>query len=215
MAENGRFSPFRHYDLLSTWYDALAAVHERKPRTAALRMLDAGAGSRILDIGCGTGAGLRTMERMYPGSGLYGIDISPGMLRVARKKRERSGGLHRVNYIRGDAMLLPFRNESFDAVFFSFTLEIFDTASRKALLSHCRELLTSGGKICVVNITDKQTGGIILRWYRRARARWPQWIDCAPIHSRESLVSSGFRILKHTEMTTAGLPLEINLAIRE
>jgi ubiquinone/menaquinone biosynthesis C-methylase UbiE len=58
----------------------------RNARRNAVARLNLPAGGRVLDIGCGTGRSLRYLrEAVGPGGRIYGIDISPGMLRQARK----------------------------------------------------------------------------------------------------------------------------------
>ena len=63
---------------------------------------------RILDVGTGTGFIARILSRL--GHDVVGLDISRGMIDVARKKC--SG----VEFVLGDAEDLPFEDESFDAV---------------------------------------------------------------------------------------------------
>ena len=45
------------------------------------------------------------------------------MLQVTRKRLQKAGLVNRVELFHGDASKLPFINETFDAVFMSFTLE--------------------------------------------------------------------------------------------
>lgn len=60
----------------------------------------------VLDLGCGTGAVLRELDRDWPA---VGFDFSSEALRFCRSR-----GLPRL--VRGDAQTLPFRDESFGAV---------------------------------------------------------------------------------------------------
>ena len=74
----------------------------------------------VLDVGIGTGASLH----FYPSNGqIIGIDLSGGMLRECRKKiREQ----HRTNVmvLQGDALDLPFAEDSFDHVFISHVISV-------------------------------------------------------------------------------------------
>ncbi|TCM58599.1 S-adenosylmethionine-diacylgycerolhomoserine-N-methyltransferase [Rhizobium sp. PP-F2F-G48] len=47
--------------------------------------LDAGAGARVLEVGCGTGRNLALIAKRYPQARLYGLDISAEMLISAEK----------------------------------------------------------------------------------------------------------------------------------
>lgn len=64
--------------------------------------------NKILDLGCGTGMLLDELAKL--GKLVVGVDASPEMLKIAKK---RSPG---VSLVLADADNLPFSNESFDAV---------------------------------------------------------------------------------------------------
>ena len=76
----------------------------------------AGAG-RILEVGIGSGASL---PHYRPGVSVVGIDVSPGMLAVARR-RVAEKGLD-VELLEMDAQQLSFPSHSFDAVVFDLCL---------------------------------------------------------------------------------------------
>ncbi len=60
----------------------------RDSRRNAVARLDLRPGDNVLDVGCGTGRSLRYLRQAVgPAGGVYGIDISRGMLRQARKLR--------------------------------------------------------------------------------------------------------------------------------
>nr|WP_281274786.1 methyltransferase domain-containing protein [Arthrobacter crusticola] len=61
-------------------------------RRKAVELLALGPGAQVLDVGCGTGLNFALLqERIGPDGILLGIDRSPGMLRRARRRAERSG----------------------------------------------------------------------------------------------------------------------------
>jgi SAM-dependent methyltransferase len=87
-------------------------------------------GDRLLDIGCGAGASL--MPFIGKGIQLTGVDPSPYMLDIAKKKIG-----HRVDFHRADAEDLPFDDNSFDYATLCLALEFSDDP-RKALGEACR-----------------------------------------------------------------------------
>ncbi len=87
-------------------------------------------GQRLLDIGCGTGAGLAPFLDL--GIQLTGIDPSPYMLDVARDKFR-----HRVDLQWGHAEDLPFDDNAFNWAVLCMTLEFCDDPE-KALEEACR-----------------------------------------------------------------------------
>ncbi|MDD1707296.1 MAG: class I SAM-dependent methyltransferase [Methanoregulaceae archaeon] len=96
----------------------------------------------ILDLGCGTGLFLNAYEKRE-GSGI-GLDLSQGMVRRATTRCPSS------DFVVGNAELLPFREESFDAVCsilaFSYVKKPLD------LLSESKRVLRHGGSIAVCTL---------------------------------------------------------------
>src|SRR6266851_4818347 len=65
----------------------------------------------VLDVGCGTGRGIRQLRENRPGLRVMGLDPVAELLEVAATK-----GISRAALIRGDARALPFPDQRFDAV---------------------------------------------------------------------------------------------------
>ncbi len=72
---------------------------------------------KVLEVGIGTGTG---MSHYRPGVELIGIDLSPGMLEVARRNAARIG--IGANLLEMDAQHLDLPDRSFDAVVYSLCL---------------------------------------------------------------------------------------------
>lgn len=88
-----------------------------------VEMLHPRFGERLLDIGCGGGASL--MPFIGKGIQLTGVDPSPYMLDIARKKVG-----HRVDLHRAYAEDLPFEDNSFEFATLCLTLEFVDDPQR-------------------------------------------------------------------------------------
>lgn len=207
----GRAAARDNYDRLSRWYDLLAGSSERRPVEVGLRRLDAQPGERVLEIGHGTGHALVELARAVGPAGLVcGMDLSAGMGRVAAAKVRRAGsveGTHSspVRLVRGDAACLPFQADCLDALFMSFTLELFPAPEMSGVLGECWRVLRPGGRLGVVSLA--QGAGRAVRLYEWAHRALPGLIDCRPILVQQALLGAGFQIADQTKVTMWGLPV--------
>jgi len=200
------------YDRMSSWYDILAGS-EQPFTDLGINKLNPGVGEEILEIGYGTGHALVKFARAVGDTGnVYGIDISEGMHSVAQRRVARERLSSRVTLGCGDAVALPFGSGFFDAVFMSFTLELFDTPEIPLVLEECHRVLIPTGRICVVALTKDEHDGWMLKSYEWMHRRFPKVVDCRPIMVGSSLEAAGFRILDSSLKSLWGLPVDICLA---
>lgn len=201
------------YDRLSRWYDWLSTSSEWPLAKLGLNKLNVSAGETVLEIGYGTGHALLALAVAVGDSGrVVGIDISRGMFKVASAKIARENLSGRVTLEQGDAATLPFSADSFDAIFISFTLELFDTPEIATVLSECRRVLRPGGRIGVVAMVRDEHENIPLRIYEWFHQYLPAYVDCRPIYVQSSLKRAGFQIQEITRKQMWGLPVEVCIA---
>lgn len=197
------------YTSISRYYDILAWRSERTAILAGIRMLDVKPGETVLEIGYGTGHAAIAMADAVGQGKIYGIDISEGMYRIAQAAVEREGLVDRVILTRGDARSLPFADRFFDAIFLSFTLELFSDDDMVLLLRECGRVLKKGGRICVVSLEKKEPPGIAERVYEALHRIFPVYVDCRPIVLANVVEEAGFRITESKELSLWGLPVKI------
>lgn len=102
-------------------------------------------GKRVLDLGCGTGHFTFLLEALGPLE-LVGVDLSPAMLALAKKKAAEKGSAAR--FIHGDAC--AYRPERLFDLIFSSTLTHY-IERLDAFFVHVAEMLTEGG-VCVLSV---------------------------------------------------------------
>lgn len=137
-----RFNRWR-YSLYAPVYDRLASVFTAT-RRRALENLALQPGERVLIVGCGTGLDL---EFIAPGVAVCGIDVSPGMLRRARRRARRLGLTPDLRL--GDARELPWPEASFDVVILHFILAVAPDPERIARES--ARVLRPGGRLSILD----------------------------------------------------------------
>jgi ubiquinone/menaquinone biosynthesis C-methylase UbiE len=204
------------YDRISRWYDLLEGIWEERVRHLALKKLDLRVGERVLEIGCGTGHGVLELARAAGAPGrAYGMDLSPRMLDITRKRIAAAGLEGTAALLRGDAVHLPLAQGALDAVFMSFVLELFDTPEIPLVLSECRRVLCRGGRVCVVSLSRACGASRMRDLYEWGHLRFPRLLDCRPIFVRRALESEGFECRDAACDSVAGLPVELVLAQKQ
>ncbi|UCG82930.1 MAG: methyltransferase domain-containing protein [Dehalococcoidia bacterium] len=204
-----------YYDRISRIYEYLTLAFERKFAEMALERLSVEEGDTVLEIGFGSGYCLQRIARSAgEGGRVYGIDISSGMIAVTRRKLSRAGLEGRVCLMQGDAENLPYSDNAFDAVFMSYTLELFDTPEIPRVLEEVKRVLRPGGRLAAASMSREGGGSLMLRLYEWAHTRWPKQADCRPIYVEKSLSDAGFEIETKSIFKKYGLPNEIVVAMK-
>jgi demethylmenaquinone methyltransferase/2-methoxy-6-polyprenyl-1,4-benzoquinol methylase len=125
------------YDLLN---DALSLGMDRRWRTVVARAVDGGPGQLVLDLAAGTGTSSRAFVRR--GGRCVACDFSLGMLAVGA--RQPAAGLA---FAAGDALVLPFRDGTFDVVTISFGLR--NVADTGQALREMLRVTRPGGRLVI------------------------------------------------------------------
>jgi SAM-dependent methyltransferase len=108
----------------------------------------------VLEVGCGTAALSRRVARRLPGSAVYAVDKSSGMLSFAAYTTERAGELGNLRLGRWDATApaeFPFEEAgSFDLILSSVLVPYLDDEETAALVNDLASRLAPGGVLAFV-----------------------------------------------------------------
>lgn len=123
----------------------------------------------VLDVATGTGDVAFRLHRFLPAARITGIDLSAGMLDVARAKLEGMDSEARrlIAFGKADCLALPFHDGEFRLITVAYGVRNFENLLRG--LREMRRVLAPGGVLCVVELscpTGKLTG-MAYRLYSR------------------------------------------------
>ena len=136
------------YDLLN---HGLSLGIDRRWRRAAIRSLIPFKPRRILDVATGTGDFALLTARMLRPESLMGIDLSEGMLSVARKKVTEAGLQSVITFKKEDCLHMTLQDDSFDALTVAYGIRNF--ADLDAGLREMLRVLRPGGRLVIVELT--------------------------------------------------------------
>ena len=142
------------FDRIAGVYDTMnsvmtAGMHHRW-RARAADLARVGPGDAALDVATGTGdLAIELAGRVAPGGRVVGSDFSDGMLDLARRK-----GVEGVAWEWGNALELPYGDDSFDAATVGFGARNFSDLDRG--LREMVRVVRPGGRVVVLEITTPQ-----------------------------------------------------------
>ncbi len=141
------------YDLLNHLLSLRRDIYWRRMAVRELR----GAQGWILDVATGTGdIAVEAIRQESNGRRVAGLDFSDPMLREARRKLQSKNLLPSVVLSLGDALFLPFRDETFSATLVAFGLR--NILEKEKALSEMVRVTKQGGKVVVLEFTLPEKG---------------------------------------------------------
>jgi ubiquinone/menaquinone biosynthesis C-methylase UbiE len=198
-------SPLGKYERIAPFYDLIDLPFELGRYRSLRPLLFRGLSGRLLDAGVGTG---RNIAFYPPGSEVFGVDLSPAMLRRAARRCVNSRST--VHLQRTDLTQLEFADGFFDAAVACFVFCTMAPETRLAALQALARVVRPGGRVRLLEYAPARTA------FRRALARawqpWTQWAfgarlaqDVEPELSKASLnvtssryVTSSIKLIEAT-----------------
>ncbi|PRB12203.1 class I SAM-dependent methyltransferase [Microbacterium sp. MYb62] len=177
------------FDARAPQYDE-SAMH-RSVATAVAGFVDLDGVSRVLDIATGTGLVLRALARRTKGLTLTGVDISPGMLDIARAE------LPDAAWIDAEAASIPIDDATIDLATCVTALHIIPSVARAA--GEWSRVLRPGGRLVTATFAGAVPGGATAQ-RGGTPVSYPR--DHTPYADPDALATSfqpaGFQLRRHT-----------------
>jgi ubiquinone/menaquinone biosynthesis C-methylase UbiE len=146
------------YDQMAPTYDESVATYsdflgvdldEERKNIAHLVPIEGSV--RILDVSVGTGANFSSLNSVFKGKmgrfNLHGIDVSKGMLQVAKEKALKGG--YTVSLTHGSVFNLPYPKDSFDLILHSGGINTFSDIP--LALTEMLRVVRPGGNVVVID----------------------------------------------------------------
>jgi ubiquinone/menaquinone biosynthesis C-methylase UbiE len=204
----------RVYDRIGRLQDIQA--YERKAVSRMIEGAEFERAAAVLDIGCGTGAlAARLLAGPLPATARYaGVDVSPRMVALARRRVARFGPRAEVRLTDG-ATPLPFADGSFDRIVCAYVLDLLTPRAAEALVADAARILDREGRLCVVGITTGH--GLVSRAVMSAwTALWslrPELTGgCRPTDLARRLPVDRWRIDDRETVTSLGIASQVVIA---
>ena len=119
----------------------------------------AGGVSHCLDLATGTGDVAFEYKKIFTDVKVTGLDFSADMLAVAREKNTSE----KIDFIEGDILSMPFGDQEFEAVTFSFGMR--NVADPALALKEIRRVLKPGSRACILEFGQMKEQTLWTRFF--------------------------------------------------
>ncbi len=146
------------FDSIAPAYDfmnrAMTLGIDRWWRRVAVKMLRHYPHRHILDVATGTGDLALLLDKKLQPDSVVGIDLSEGMLSIAREKAAKRGVGERIRFEVQDCLSMTFPSESFDVVTVAYGVRNFEHLEEGFREMH--RVLKPGGTLCVIELSTPE-----------------------------------------------------------
>jgi ubiquinone/menaquinone biosynthesis C-methylase UbiE len=179
----------RVYDRMAAVYPVSTMLFHSRAHRCALEASGLRDGMKVLEVATGSGEMFRRLVRANAGGATIGVDLSPNMAARTQRHARRKFPYAQAHCQAVDARHMPFRSESFDAIFCCYLLELLSGDDIVCTLREFRRVLRDRGNLSLVLIGEstpmfnalyKVVGKVAPAfWGRQVERRVPELIESA------------------------------------
>ncbi|SMG26851.1 demethylmenaquinone methyltransferase [Paenibacillus aquistagni] len=162
------------YDIMN---DIMSFRRHKAWRKFTMSKMNMQVGQNALDLCCGTCDWTIQMAEKSKTGQLTGLDFSPHMLQYGQQKIDKLGLAKQIRLIEGNAMDLPFEDNTFDYVTIGFGLR--NVPDYMQVLREMRRVVKPGGKVVCLELskpTWQPFKGIYYFYFQRLLPMLGKWV---------------------------------------
>lgn len=196
----------KSYKSIVWFYNFWSWLTESEAAREVIRLAEIEDGKRILEIACGTGVVFEQIVRNNPSGRNIGIDLSPHMLKKARKRLQGSAGNFELS--EGDALNLEFEDHEFDIIVNNFMIDLMPQETFEKIAKEFYRVLKPHGVI-VISTFSFGKKRINKFWIWVAKYFPGLLTGCRPVSFKQYLENAGFQIEEDLEISQNTFPSEV------
>lgn len=150
----------KNYDLMNT---VLSFGQDYFWRKFAVKQMQLQPNNCILDVACGTCVFTQEALRQVPSLEVEALDFNEAMLEQGRIRLESKDIIDNVNLVQGDAMALPYEDNTFDAAMSGFAMR--NVPNIEQVMREMQRVVKPGGKVVVLELARPSMVGFKHLYY--------------------------------------------------
>ncbi|MFB5763118.1 demethylmenaquinone methyltransferase [Paenibacillus medicaginis] len=136
------------YDMMN---DILSLRRHKAWRSFTMKKMDMQKGDTAIDLCCGTCDWTLAMAHASETGHIRGLDFSQNMLEVGKRKIEQEGKGNQITLVQGNAMELPFADNTFDYATIGFGLR--NVPDLRRVLQEMQRVVKPGGRVVCLELS--------------------------------------------------------------
>ena len=173
------------YKYFSKIYDFVNPIfYSDEMRSTVVDMAELKKNSRVVEIGCGTGFTTAEIVRRVGEKNVTAVDLTPEQMVKAIKK------FPNVNFLRGDAENLPFKDGTFDAAISAGSIEYWPNPQKG--IDEMVRITRSGGRVVI--LAPRKPSNFLARKFAESIMLFPTTKQCI-----EWYKNAGLKKIKYVE----------------